>query len=156
MVTEFRNRSGGRKDVINKMFSTGVLNGNKKIDYAFGLVVNEYKGYKQISHGGADAGYRTYLSYFPETKTGIIIFSNLATISTFYLNSLIADVLLPKKVIATNEAKKNKADSLILKKLVGDYYAYNGDRIGFTFSKGKFLVKSFALSAKYCQRANCF
>lgn len=139
-LLNFETGQVGGKDLINKMFLTGVLNDNKKLDYAFGLAVNEYKGYKQISHGGADAGYRTYLSYYPEAKTGIIIFSNLATISTGFLNSLIADVLLPKKELAIKEEKREKADSTILKKMVGDYYAYNGERIGFSFSKGKFLV----------------
>lgn len=42
------------------------LNNGREIEYALGLSVGDYRGVPEISHGGATAGYRTFLARYPE------------------------------------------------------------------------------------------
>ena len=56
------------KDLMDMLQTTGVLNSGKAIDYAWGLVVSEYKGLKVVEHGGAWVGFRAALVRFPEQK----------------------------------------------------------------------------------------
>ena len=54
------------KDLMDMLHTTGILNSGKKIDYAWGLAISEYKGLKVVEHGGAWVGFRAVLMRFPE------------------------------------------------------------------------------------------
>ena len=60
----------GDQSIINKMNTPAILNNGKAIGYALGQSVGKYKGLNEIQHGGADAGYRSFLDRFPRSKTG--------------------------------------------------------------------------------------
>ena len=60
----------GGKDLVEKMYQVGVLNDGRKLNYAFAINMGKYKGWQQIGHGGADAGFRTYACRFPEKGLG--------------------------------------------------------------------------------------
>ncbi len=62
---------------IKQLTQKGILNSGKELTYALGISVNQYKGWKQYSHSGGDAGYRTFITAFPDLKMGFIVFSNL-------------------------------------------------------------------------------
>src|SRR5687767_1067443 len=62
--------------LVQALESQGVLNDGRKISYALGLDVGSYKGLKEISHGGATAGYLTYLARYPEKKLSIALLCN--------------------------------------------------------------------------------
>jgi hypothetical protein len=53
-----------------------VLNDGRKISYALGLVVDTYKGMKDVSHGGATAGYQTFLARYPDNKVSVGVMCN--------------------------------------------------------------------------------
>lgn len=54
----------------------GVLNDGRKIAYALGLSVGDYKGIKEVTHSGGTAGYQTYLARFPEKKLSVAALCN--------------------------------------------------------------------------------
>lgn len=85
---------GGGKDLIEQALATGTLNTGKKIDYAFGLVVTEYKGLKVIDHGGAFVGYRTDIIRFPEQRLSVICLCNVENANAPRLARQVADVYL--------------------------------------------------------------
>jgi CubicO group peptidase (beta-lactamase class C family) len=60
----------------------GKLNNGKETSYGLGISVEPYKGWRQYSHSGGDAGYRTYLTVFPDLKMGFAVFSNLGHLNT--------------------------------------------------------------------------
>lgn len=62
--------------LVDALETQGVLNNGQKISYALGLTVGSYKGNKQIAHGGATAGYRTFLGRFPDKKLSIAVLCN--------------------------------------------------------------------------------
>ena len=59
----------GGNAVLDQMFETGVLNNGKKLDYAFGLVMGEYRGIKTVHHSGGWAGFRTHIVLFPSKNS---------------------------------------------------------------------------------------
>ena len=63
-------------DFINEMSTPATLNNGETFGGAMGQFVNEYQGHKQIQHGGADAGYRSYLGRFPEQQLAVAVVSN--------------------------------------------------------------------------------
>ena len=67
----------GGPAVIEMLTRRGVLAGGEEIDYALGLVHGKHRGWATLSHGGADAGFRSYLVWFPQARLGIAVFSNL-------------------------------------------------------------------------------
>ena len=62
--------------LVQALETQGVLNDGRKINYALGLDVTSYKGLKEISHGGATAGYITFLARYPEKKLSIALLCN--------------------------------------------------------------------------------
>ncbi|MEO0339636.1 MAG: serine hydrolase, partial [Bacteroidota bacterium] len=75
----FSNPRVGNAMIMDQMHEQGVLTNGDTISYAFGQVIGEWRGLKTISHGGADAGYRTQLLRFPEQEVNIVVFSNLGS-----------------------------------------------------------------------------
>src|SRR5688572_2654480 len=62
--------------LVEALETRGVLNDGRKINYALGLDVTSYKGVQEISHGGATAGYITFLARYPEKKLSIAVLCN--------------------------------------------------------------------------------
>jgi hypothetical protein len=62
--------------LVNALETQGVLNDGRKIAYALGLIVAKYKGLKDISHGGATAGYQTFLTRYPDNKVSVGVMCN--------------------------------------------------------------------------------
>jgi hypothetical protein len=61
---------------VEALETQGILNDGRRISYALGLDVGNYKGIKEISHSGGTAGYQTYLARFPEKKLSIAAMCN--------------------------------------------------------------------------------
>lgn len=101
----------GNNKIIEQMHERGILTTGDTIAYAFGQGIGKWKGLKTVSHGGADAGYRTSLLRFPEQEVNIVVFSNLGSfnptgkayeIAEIYLKEYIEDQLAD-----TEEAEKD-------------------------------------------------
>ncbi len=61
---------------VEALETQGILNDGRKISYALGLEVGNYKGIKEIAHSGGTAGYQTYLARFPEKKLSVTALCN--------------------------------------------------------------------------------
>ncbi|HET9744079.1 MAG TPA: serine hydrolase domain-containing protein [Chitinophagaceae bacterium] len=128
----------GGKDLLQKMYSQVILNNGKKLTYAFAINMGEYNGWKEIGHGGGDAGFRTYATRFPEQQLGIIVFSNLASFNSYGMAMQVAELLLPPKEKKTDNTLLF-ADSNLLKKLVGRYVSSRGAILNLSWNNGKLL-----------------
>lgn len=76
-LINFYSPKAGTAEDIKLLTQKGKLNNGVESSYALGIVVNEFKGWRQYTHNGADAGYRTFATSFPDLKMGFIIFSNV-------------------------------------------------------------------------------
>jgi CubicO group peptidase (beta-lactamase class C family) len=77
-LTNFRTGQVGGANAIEMLQVKGVLNDGEELDYALGISVSEQNGLRRLSHSGGDAGYRTWLAYYPEIDAGVIVLGNKA------------------------------------------------------------------------------
>jgi CubicO group peptidase (beta-lactamase class C family) len=101
-------------DVMDMLQTTGTLANGKKIDYAFGLVITEYKGLKVVEHGGSWAGFRAALVRFPEERFSVICLANLDTVNPSGLCFKVADIYLAGKLKEPPAPEKKKAAGIKL------------------------------------------
>jgi len=89
----------GKQDphLIDQMLATHALNNGEPVNYAFGLVVTEYRGITEIEHGGGWFGYRSDMARFPEKQLTVIELCNFTTDADSEvqdLTSRVADLFL--------------------------------------------------------------
>ena len=119
---------------VDSFARKGVLNSGKEINYANGISVDKYRGQKQLSHSGGDAGYRTYLSVFPDLKMGFLVFSNHGNIDPGDLSRKMSDLFIKdtpsvKNAVAAKAVLPGKApvaDLSGMKKFKGNYIGEEG------------------------------
>lgn len=93
------------QDLIKRMLTPGRLNNGEKLDYAFGLMVNDYRGLKMVSHGGSFVGYRAEMIRFPEQRFSVICLANLSSINPSKLAREVADIYLGDQFRKDNKEK---------------------------------------------------
>ncbi len=104
--------------LVTALETQGVLNDGRKIAYALGLTVDTYKGLKDVSHGGATAGYQTFLARYPDNKVSIAVMCNGTSPGAGQIAANITDEIFgPFPENPKTEAAKIPEDEL--KKFVG-------------------------------------
>lgn len=113
----------------------GVLNDGRKIAYALGLVVDDYKGMKDVSHGGSTAGYQTFLARYPDNKVSVGVMCNGTSPNAGGIAANITDEIFgPYPEAPKTEPAKVSEDEL--KKFVGIW------RNEKTHSPARFVVEN--------------
>jgi CubicO group peptidase (beta-lactamase class C family) len=76
----------------------GTFNDGRTHGYALGLFIGTYKGLREVSHGGATAGYRAFLTRFPDQRVSVAVLCNASTaVPTQYAHD-VADAYLADRV----------------------------------------------------------
>ena len=78
----------------------GKFTSGKEHTYAFGLVIGRYKGVREVSHGGATAGYRAYLVWYPEQKVSVAVLCNAGSGNAEQYAHAVAELFLGAAVNA--------------------------------------------------------
>jgi CubicO group peptidase (beta-lactamase class C family) len=94
----FNNPIVGDASIIKTMNTPAILNNGKEFGGAMGQFVGKYKGLNEIQHGGADAGYRSYLTRFPDENFSVIVFSNSAQFNSAGMAHKVVDIYLKDKI----------------------------------------------------------
>jgi CubicO group peptidase (beta-lactamase class C family) len=125
----------GNEGLMNQMHERGILNSGDTISYAFGQGIGDYKGLSMVSHGGADAGYRTFLARFPDQQFSVIVFSNLASFNTAGMAFKIVDIYLEEfleegteepKAVAMEKEEGITVSAEVLDDYAGQYELFPG------------------------------
>jgi hypothetical protein len=101
----------GDSTIINKMNSPAVLNDGKTFGGALGQFVGDYKGLKEIQHGGADAGYRSYFTRYPDENLAVVVFSNSAEFNSARMAHKVVDIYLKDKIKTEDNQEEVKEES---------------------------------------------
>ncbi len=102
----------GNKEMIQLLTTPGTLNGGEKMNYAFGVWRQEYKGLPVIEHSGNMSGFRAKIFSFPEQKfTAIALCNNMAILPSVIVNKL-ADIYLEGQLKPDAPSQKKAAESL--------------------------------------------
>ena len=143
------------KELMELIQTPGMLNNGKKLDYAFGLSVTEYKGLKKVSHGGGFVGFRAQMARFPEQKFTVVCLANLGTINPSRLCNQVADIYLADKLKKAEEEPKKKekvkAVTLSQQELEDKVGNYQDERAGtwtiMSIKEGKLVME--AMGSKF-------
>lgn len=100
----------GGPEVIARMWKRAVLTSGDTIGYAFAINRGEHRGRETWSHGGADAGFRSFVLHVPEERLGVVVVSNAASFNSGRMAHDVADVWLGDAVIADEEEEFDGPD----------------------------------------------
>ena len=147
-VINFYDHTVGDQKDIDLLTTKGKLNSGREINYALGIISDKYNGWREFMHGGADAGYRTFLAVFPDKKMGIAVFSNLGEVNTTNcVNQIarlfIADTSAKKGAETPKTADSSTADlkdTLAMKKFTGEYIGEDGLQVDFRLAGKKLFA----------------
>jgi CubicO group peptidase (beta-lactamase class C family) len=134
----------GGKEFLAEIQEQGKLNSGKVLDYAKGLFIEDYRGLRTVSHGGAWGGYRAELLRFPEQHFSVACLCNLGTENPSNRAHRVADIYLASSLKPKPDKKKEeqenrkKKDSIKLtddqlQAFAGDYWS---DELGVTYRLG--------------------
>ncbi|MFY9618560.1 MAG: serine hydrolase domain-containing protein [Pyrinomonadaceae bacterium] len=104
--------------LVNALETQGVLNDGRKIAYALGLEVGTHHGLKDVSHGGATAGYQTFMARLPDNKFSVGVMCNGTSPGAGGIAEAITDEIFGPYSEAP-KAEPPKVSEEELKKLVG-------------------------------------
>lgn len=145
----FSNPKVGDQAIIEKMNTLAVLNNGETFGGAMGQFIGRYNGVNEISHGGADAGYRSFFARYPDQNISVAVFSNDASFASADLAHQVADVFLehviPKEKVANQQI--DSAETLDLHpelwtKHLGDYELKSGDILYISEENDKLFVQT--------------
>ena len=104
------------------------LPSGEKAKYARGIMVDDYKGFKTVSHSGYGWGSQSQLITIPEKKLGVILMTNLESINPTPISYDILDLFIPKTEVKKETTSKNfKVKSKDFKLFAGQYKEINSD-----------------------------
>lgn len=94
----------GGAETLAEMQKVAVLNSGKPQTYALGLMVDNYRGLRSVSHGGSWAGYRAELLRFPDQHFSVACLCNLARTNPSRLARSVAEIYLGDRMTPAPEA----------------------------------------------------
>ena len=150
-ANNFSETKVGNKDIIKSLNTRAILNNGDTIDAAKGQFVGKYKGLKEISHGGADAGYRTFLTRFPDEDFSVVVFGNSASFNSGALAHKVVDIYLKDQLVDEPEKEDSSQEkstqtvvlsSELIDAYTGDYELQPGFIISVSEESGALLAQA--------------
>ena len=114
---------GGPK-FLEEMHRQGVLDSGRQIAYASGLRVGEYRGVREVNHSGSTAGYRGFLTRFPDHGVAVAVMCNAANGNAGQLAHRTAELYLADAVATRSTTQAEPAGELspsAIESLAGGY-----------------------------------
>lgn len=127
-LNNFSTKTLGGQFAHEQLLEKTILNNGNVIDYGLGVIIDEYRGLKRISHSGADAGFRSNVIYFPDQELGVAILSNISSFKTNEISLEIAEIYLdnlmePAEGKASNNTIPNANYETKIDVELGEIYA---------------------------------
>lgn len=94
-------------DVTSLLETAGRQQDGRALPYARGLWANSYRSFKELSHGGATAGYRAWLGRYPETGLSVALLCN-GPANDVGLGRAVAAEFLPARPIVTTTSDSTR------------------------------------------------
>ncbi len=81
--------------LVDSLESQATLTSGRKISYAMGLTVSNWRGQREVAHSGSTGGYSTYLMRLPDRGVSIAVLCNGAGAGATGFARQIAEALVP-------------------------------------------------------------
>lgn len=118
----------GNHELFTRMQAQGVLGNGSTNFYALGQERHAYRGLDTWSHGGRDAGYRSFLLRIPDERFSVAVLSNAADFDTAKIAYAAVDLFLKKRSAyqAPVNLAKTQPSPAMLARYAGDYELFPG------------------------------
>ena len=141
----------GGPPVIEQMHQRAVLSNGEEVDYAFGLMLERYKGREVVVHGGDGAGIHSYMMRCPEAHLSVAILGNHGALKARQLACQVADVYLGDAPADdgpdTTVAEPIEVDEAELRAKAGRYYdAETAAYVDVEFNDGRLQIWGYDLA----------
>jgi len=123
-----RPRVGGT-DLADRLQTRGRLNDGFENEYAQGLYVTQYRGTREVSHGGSTAGYQTFLARFPDHGLSVAVLCNTTGTSPSRYAHEIADLMLGSRLKTPPVVRSVAVPPEVLERLAGVYRETSTDAV---------------------------
>jgi CubicO group peptidase (beta-lactamase class C family) len=81
--------------LVDSLESQATLTSGRKISYAMGLTVNDWRGQREVSHSGSTGGYSTYLMRLPAKGVSVAVLCNASGAAATSFAREMAAALVP-------------------------------------------------------------
>jgi CubicO group peptidase (beta-lactamase class C family) len=150
-VANFYNTKAGDSLAIHLFTQNGTLASGRKLNYASGIIVDTYRGYKDFYHSGSGDGVNTFICVFPDLKFGILVFGNSSNFDAEKIAFDIASIFIRDTITKTRVALALKPDSnkatlkdiSVLKNYTGNYISQDGVQIEFSLIGAKLYANDY-------------
>ncbi len=127
----FHSPPGGWGDAFKMMQTTDTLNNGNPNNYAFGVIVDKYRGMDRISHSGSIGGFRSFGCTFPESRTEIVLLTNFSSSDVTGKSAAVVNILYDMPGLERSGQGSRPArdtteyipDSKYLEGIAGDYWS---------------------------------
>jgi CubicO group peptidase (beta-lactamase class C family) len=113
-------RVGGHA-LITELQRRGRLNDGLEISYARGLMVSMFRGLREVSHSGSTAGYRSFLTRYPDQGLSVAVLCNAANADAGSLAHKVAEVYLGGALAPSPSVSPVPVDAVALERWAGLY-----------------------------------
>ncbi|MFN0178221.1 MAG: serine hydrolase [Gemmatimonadales bacterium] len=127
----------GGAELVRMLETPGKLNDGSAIGYGLGLGVSTFRGLRAVTHGGATAGYRTYLARWPTGNLSVAVLCNGGSADAGGYANRIAIRLLGLPATEPPPSPAVAVDAQALQGMVGAYRDSTSDQtVTFAISGG--------------------
>jgi CubicO group peptidase (beta-lactamase class C family) len=125
------------------MLEAGKDSEGKKLAYASGFEVGEYRGAKAVRHSGIDPGYGSYFLRFPDHRFGVAIMCNIDTTETQEIAHRIADIYLGDRLHSAEKQERPEIslNEQELKRFAGYYKEEDGMLFAVEARNGQLFIQ---------------
>lgn len=136
----------GGAALIESLQQVGTLNDGQSLSYARGLIVDDYRGLRAVSHGGSWTGFRSELLRFPEAGLTVAALCNVGSSEPWVLARAVADEVLQDRLQAQTSAATVPAQAVAASGESAEAPAFEAaDYTGVYFAAEQSLVRRIEL-----------
>jgi len=149
-ISNFYTFKVGSPAEVNLITAKTILKDGKSLGHGAGMDADTYNGWRQFSSDGADAGFQTYISVFPDLKMGFVVFANeddfnssgkAHTMTSLFVKDTIQPVIERKEEKKDEKTAELERDSFMLKKYLGNYISEEGIILSLEMSNHKLYFR---------------
>ncbi|MEZ4588131.1 MAG: serine hydrolase domain-containing protein [Gemmatimonadales bacterium] len=135
----------GDQELLRLVQTPGRLNDGTELTYAFGLVVERWRGLRRVQHGGALAGFRAQITRYPDQRFSAIVLCNFAQANPASFADRIAEIYLgdqlsPAPVRAAGRAFTDRG---LMDRAVGVYRSARSGNVVQIVARDTLLVMQY-------------
>ena len=124
-LLNFSTRTVGGNAAVDRMLQHTTLNDGSDVRYAFGVVTDNWRGLQMITHNGGWAGFSTYVVWFPQIRSGVVMLANTPVnpdaLGTAIAGMFFASHLTPQTVAQASTATHVDVAPTLLDEYAGVY-----------------------------------